>query len=124
MLTQRVWAVFTHPRWRLPLLGLLVAMDAAVLLLGVLHAAMAVSASPASMSPQTWRGFCQIQVLHGWMGMTAAFFALPIAAHTLATIAVVYAVHPMPNTNAVKRLLLVDGLLYLLAVNTINIVQL
>lgn len=92
--------------------------------MGILHAAMAVDASSAPMNPQTWTGFCQIQVLNGWMGMTAAFFALPIAAHTIATAAVVYAVNPLPNTNAVKRLLLVDGVLYMLAVNSIGIIQL
>jgi hypothetical protein len=106
------------------LIALLLALDVTVLLLGILHAAMAVDASPAPMDPETWTGFCQIQVLNGWMDTTAAFFALPIVAHTIATGAVVYAVNPLPDTNAVKRLLLVDGVLYLLAVNSIGIIQL
>lgn len=71
-----------------------------------------------------WIGFCQTQVLCGWMSMTAAFFALPIAAHTIAIAAVIYAVKSLPSTNAVKRLLLVDDVLHLFGVNAITVVQL
>ena len=64
------------------------------------------------------------RVHHNWMGFTAAFFAMPILAHTIATAAVAYAVNPLPDTNAVKRLLLVDGVVYMIGVNTIGVLQL
>jgi len=122
VLTQRVWAVLTHRTWRYWVIGILVLLDLATLIFGIFHAAMAVVASPDPMV--NGRGFCQIRVHHNWMGFTAAFFAMPILAHTIATAAVAYAVNPLPDTNAVKRLLLVDGVVYMIGVNTIGVLQL
>ena len=49
---------------------------------------------------------------------------MPILANIIATATIMYAVSPLPNTNAVKRILVIDGGLYLLGVTTVGVVQL
>lgn len=122
VLTHRVWAVYTNRKARYWVIGSLLTLDLATFIFGMVHAAVAVAASSDPMVDG--KGFCQIRVHSHWEGFTAVFFAVPILAHTMATAAVAWAVDPLPNTNAVKRLLLVDGVLYMLAVNTISITQL
>jgi hypothetical protein len=49
---------------------------------------------------------------------------MPILANIIATATIMYAVSPLPNTNAIKRILVIDGGLYLLGVTTVGVVQL
>lgn len=51
--------------------------------------------------------------------------ALPVVGHTLATIIVCIASkRHLPHSVSLRRLLVVDGLLYLVAVDTVGMVQL
>lgn len=59
------------------------------------------------------------------MPLRTAQQAIPIAAQTFATIVIVYAAYKnLPAAAALRNLIVVDGILFMVAVDTIGLIQL
>lgn len=119
VLAQRAYYVSLRSK---AVAGFLTLFILALVALGITHAVVAVQTSPAELVDG--HGVCRVQVLHDWKGLTAAFFALPVVGHAVATVIIlVQTRRNLPHNGTLRRLLVVDGLLYLLAVDAIGLVQ-
>ncbi|KAK9896872.1 hypothetical protein P389DRAFT_50654 [Cystobasidium minutum MCA 4210] len=96
---------------------------AAMMGLGLTHAIVAVESAPAAALAA--HGHCRVQGRPHWKALNAAFFGLPLVGHAIATGFVVFHTrrHLTHNGN-LRRLLVQDGILYLLAVEAVGILQL
>lgn len=121
VLAQRAYAISEKSRW---ILFVLLSAIATTFALGVSHAAVAVKAAEA-VKQEGGLGICHVETVAHYTALSAAFFIVPIAAHTFATAVIVYhAYQNLPASVALRNLIVIDGILFMVAVDSVGLLQL